>query len=268
VSDGIADESPPGGAGRTFVEAARQHARAHWKFRAAIAAHAIATFRSIVSDPRMTATRSARDPLAGRHLRRVGDGIRADDDARGARRRRRELLDAARSLERLGDVRAHPRRLVSDRLDQELGLSLCQARWDKTEPAGIADVVLAGTDTMVPAKQLLLQNAIGDDEVSNVGTYWEARTMGISVVTPSPLLPWGVQVGAAPIATGSALVLYDGGAAPLPPGNTPPPKLSPSLHDLTRNAPAARRQIRDFYAIGQIVNECAGACTCTAGACN
>jgi hypothetical protein len=155
-----------------------------------------------------------------------------------------------------------------DRLDQELGITLCQARWDKTEPSGIADVVLAGTATGVPAKQLLLQNALGDDEVSNVGTYWEARTMGIPVVTPSPFTPWGLSPVAAPLASGSALVLYDGGAAPLPPSDTPPAKLMPSMHDLTRNAPAARRQIRDFYATGQIVNECAGACTCTTGACN
>jgi hypothetical protein len=56
--------------------------------------------------------------------------------------------------------------------------------------------------------------------------------------------------------------------------NTPPPKQgcpaagTQELHDLPAHVPAGRRQMKDFYATGQIVNECAGACTCATGACN
>jgi signal transduction histidine kinase len=57
----IAGERPSGRAGRTFVETAREHARALCKFRAAITARAIATFRSAASDARTPATPSARD---------------------------------------------------------------------------------------------------------------------------------------------------------------------------------------------------------------
>jgi hypothetical protein len=60
----------------------------------------------------------------------------------------------------------------------------------------------------------------------------------------------------------------DGGAPPAPTTNIPSPKLDPSMHNLTRTQPATRRQMKQFYATGQIVNECSGACTCQAGACD
>jgi hypothetical protein len=145
-------------------------------------------------------------------------------------------------------------------------INLLQMRWDKTEPSGIANSVLAGTETGVPAKQLLLQNALGDDEVCNLATYFEARTLGIPVLGPTPATPWGLQVMQSPLPTGSALLLMDGGAPPAPTTNVPAP--ATGMHDLTRKQPAAWRQMAQFYATGQIVNECAGACTCTTGACN
>jgi hypothetical protein len=40
------------------------------------------------------------------------------------------------------------------------------------------------------------------------------------------------------------------------------------LHDLPAHVAAGRRQMKDFYETGQIVNECTGACTCATGACN
>jgi len=40
------------------------------------------------------------------------------------------------------------------------------------------------------------------------------------------------------------------------------------MHGMPRRQPAARRQIGEFYSTGTIVNECAGACFCTQGACD
>jgi hypothetical protein len=120
----------------------------------------------------------------------------------------------------------------------------------------------------VPAKQILMQIALSDEQVPNIGSYWEARTMNIPVLGPTPTTPWGLSVQQSPLASGSALVIMDGGAPPAPTTNIPAPKLDPSMHNLTRTQPATRRQIKQFYATGQIVNECAGACTCQAGACD
>jgi hypothetical protein len=62
------------------------------------------------------------------------------------------------------------------------------------------------------------------------------------------------------------MVIMDGGAPAPPAANLPAP--SYGMHNLTRTQPATRRQIQAFFATGQIINECAGACVCQAGACN
>ncbi|MBV8756922.1 MAG: hypothetical protein JO257_06600 [Deltaproteobacteria bacterium] len=150
-----------------------------------------------------------------------------------------------------------------DALDDTLVISLMQMRWDKTEGSGIANSVLAGTPTGTPPKQILAQIALSDEQVPNIGSYWEARTMNIPVLGPTPTTPWGLTVQQSPLASGSALLIMDGGAPPAPTTNIPAPKVEPSMHDLTRIQPATRAQMKQFYSTGQIVNECAGACVCT-----
>ena len=78
-----------------------------------------------------------------------------------------------------------------DALDVTLAINLFQMRWDKVEGTGIANTVLPGSATGVPPKQLLMQIALGDEQVPNLGSYWQARTMGIPVLGPSPQTPWG-----------------------------------------------------------------------------
>jgi len=147
-----------------------------------------------------------------------------------------------------------------DPLDVTLAVNLFQMRWDKTEGSGISHVLQQGTATGTPPKQVLMQIAIGDEQVPNQGSYWQARTMGVPVLGPTPLEPWGLAVQASPLATGSALVIMDGGAPQPPAANIPPEDLE--MHNLTRNQPAARRQIGEFFRTGQIVNHCEGACVC------
>ena len=153
-----------------------------------------------------------------------------------------------------------------DPLDIVLAVNLFQMRWDKAEGAGVVNTVLQGTPTGVPPKQILLQIALGDQEVPNLGSYWMARTMGLPVLAPTPTTPWGLSAQQGPLPGGSALVIMDGGAPPPPTGNVPAANLD--MHNLTRRQPATRRQIKEFFATGRIVNECTGACLCQNGACN
>lgn len=157
-------------------------------------------------------------------------------------------------------------RSYADALDITMAVGLFQMRWDKVEGSGVAGGVLAGTATGVPPKQILMQIALGDEQVPNLGSYWQARTMGIPILGPTPTTPWGLAVQPSPLAGGSAMVIMDGGA-PAPPA-TNLPASSYGMHNLTRTQPATRRQIQSFFATGQIINECAGACVCQAGACN
>jgi hypothetical protein len=155
-----------------------------------------------------------------------------------------------------------------DALDDTLAVSMFQMRWDKVEGSGVANSVLAGTDTMTPPKQILLQVALGDEQVPNIGSYWLARSMQLPILGPTPAMPWGLTVQTGPFSSGSGLQIMDGGAPPNPTTNIPAPEQDPSMHDLTRIQPATRREMKQFYATGTIENECTGPCVCQANACN
>lgn len=151
-------------------------------------------------------------------------------------------------------------------LDTQLAVSLFQMQFDRTEPSGILDVALDGDALGVPPKQFLIHEALGDDEVPNLATEYQARSMGVPLLTPSPVTPYGLEQASSPIAPGgSALVIFDGGAAPPPETNVPAPDTG--AHYLTREQPATWRQMKSFYESGAIVNECDGACVCDEGAC-
>jgi hypothetical protein len=172
-------------------------------------------------------------------------------------------------LERSADWSTYRAILASaypDPLDVTLAVSLFQMRWDKVEGSGVANSVLAGTSTGVPPKQVLVQIALGDEQVPNLGSYWLARTMRLPILGPTPTAPWGLAVQPSPLPGGSAMVIMDGGAPSPPVTNLPATSLG--MHNLTRKQPATRRQIKAFFETGQIVNECDGACVCQAGACD
>ena len=152
-----------------------------------------------------------------------------------------------------------------DALDVTLAINLFQMRWDKTEGSGVVNSMLAGTALGVPPKQVLMQIALGDDQVPNLGSEWQARSMGIPVLTPTVKTPYGLATQAGPFA-GSALVFMDGGAPPPPLTNVPAPNTN--AHYLTRTQTATFRQMANFYSTGMVANECAGECRCQAGHCD
>ena len=152
-------------------------------------------------------------------------------------------------------------------LDRTLIINLLQQRWDRSETAGVANDVLAGTAFGHGPKQILLHMALGDDQLPNLATEWQARTMNIPVLTPSPATPWGLaELADGEGAGASAMAIYDNGAAPPPATNIPAPDTN--AHFATRTQPAAWRQMAEFFATGVIANHCEGACLCATGACD
>lgn len=151
-------------------------------------------------------------------------------------------------------------------LDRTLIINLLQQRWDRTETAGVASEAMAGTAFGNGPKQFLLHMALGDDQVPNLGTEWQARTMDIPVLLPSPKQPWGLATLADGDGAGaSALAIYDNGAPPPPFTNIPAPDTG--AHYATRGQPAAWRQMAEFFATGVVANQCDGACLCATDAC-
>jgi hypothetical protein len=72
-----------------------------------------------------------------------------------------------------------------DRLDEQLLVALTQQQWDRAEPQGYMNHVLAGdlSDPPVPHK-LLIHMATYDSEVSNLGTEIMVRSLGVAQLRP------------------------------------------------------------------------------------
>jgi hypothetical protein len=148
-----------------------------------------------------------------------------------------------------------------------LMINLMQHEWDRTEPTVLADVITTTGFPDTPPKQVFMQVAIADDEVANIASEYQARTMGIPVMTPSPYVPYGLAESAGPAS--SALILYDYGLGDtIPPTNEPPP--DNDVHSQVRNKKATTDMMRHFYETGEIVQMCTApkGCDCTiAGGC-
>jgi hypothetical protein len=153
-----------------------------------------------------------------------------------------------------------------DPLDTTMIISLMQMMWDRTDPTAVADVLVNGGFPGSPPKQVLMQIAVADVEVPNIASEYQARTMGIPTLTPSPYVPFGTEGLAGPLQ--NALVIYDFGLGDtIPPTNLPPP--DNDVHSSIRNKGATMDMMREFYSTGNIIQTCTGAsgCTCDTGGC-
>ncbi|NVB80616.1 MAG: hypothetical protein HOV81_19635 [Kofleriaceae bacterium] len=148
-----------------------------------------------------------------------------------------------------------------------LMINLMQQEWDRTDPTAVADTITTTGFPETPAKQVLLQMGIADDEVPNVGSEYAARTMGLPVISPSPYIPYGLEAASGPVQSG--MVIYDFGLGDtIPVGNESPP--DNNVHSSIRNKKATTDMMKHFYETGEIIQTCTApkGCDCTvAGAC-
>jgi hypothetical protein len=72
-------------------------------------------------------------------------------------------------------------------------IALFQNLWDPGEGAGWAWAMNREPTRRSAAKQVLMQVAIGDAQVTNVGAQIQARAFGASTVAPQTKPVWGVE---------------------------------------------------------------------------
>lgn len=118
-----------------------------------------------------------------------------------------------------------------DELDQAIALELTEQLWDRAENAGWGQHLT--TDPFPEsggASTVMILEAFGDHQVTNVATEKLARTLGIPRMAPT-LAPgrstdvepfWGIPEIENYPHDGSALVMWDFGTPPPPTANTPP----------------------------------------------
>jgi hypothetical protein len=151
-------------------------------------------------------------------------------------------------------------------LQRPLLLALIQMLWDRTDPNGYAHHITNNLLPGTPQHFVLLHEAFGDHQVSNLGTEIEARTIGASVHSPTwnagrsyEVTPfYGIPVIASYPFSGSAVIPWDSGADQPPSTNTPP-LTGYDPHADPRKSSVARQQKSDFLQTGgNVTDPCPG----------
>ena len=145
-----------------------------------------------------------------------------------------------------------------DPSEQQLLINLAQSVFDPSDPINVAPHMLHDRFTGVPEKNLLFQEAVNDAQVNNLATESVMRTMGITLMVPTPRTPYGFTTAMAP--RPSAYTIWDEHPTPAPPG-TNQPAMNNSTHGSLRTQPMLRAQIAAFLTpTGQVTQTCDGAC--------
>jgi hypothetical protein len=151
------------------------------------------------------------------------------------------------------------RNAYPDRIDQQLVMALWQPMFDRSEGSGTAfnqgiHPPLPGT----PAKQLLMQIAVGDSQVTNLAAEIQARTLGLPLLSPSPKPVWGLETAESGAA--QAISLWDLDRPP-PPLSNATPTVDNRVHADIRKLPENQEQTDTFLRSGKVLNTCGGACS-------
>jgi hypothetical protein len=118
-------------------------------------------------------------------------------------------------------------RYAGDPIAQIHVMSMVQLLWDRSEPGGYMNYVRGGLPN-TPAHEVLLQNALGDAQVTYVGAYMLARSVGASIFESNVDEPnennfFGLPaIGDGEIGRGAQLVTWQfDGVGPVPRWNVP-----------------------------------------------
>lgn len=154
--------------------------------------------------------------------------------------------------------------------EYQLLIALLGLRIEPYDSATTSARVLADPMPGVPAKQILLYEAVGDALVSNYVTESMARSMGLSTLAPATREVYGIPAVSGPLQSG--FMAYDEAPTPLPSVHNIPPAQDNHTHGGIHGWSALLDQIEGFTLHGEILNYCTldgqpAPCLCATGAC-
>ena len=145
-------------------------------------------------------------------------------------------------------------------LNVALWMGYMQTLWDSGESADYLKTYQESPLEGNAPKDVLLQVAIGDAQVTTLGAAFQARGIGASLIDPPARERWGIDTVKSG-STGSGLVEWDYGVAE--PFENIPPAEDTDTHEGPRRELEAMEQLHLFFSTGALVNTCDGPCTGT-----
>lgn len=147
--------------------------------------------------------------------------------------------------------------MYPDALDVQFLLALNQTVWDPGEASGYLNAVTHNPLENTPEKDVLLQVAIADAQVTTLGAHIMARGYGAALIE-DPVRPvWGLETVPSGH-VGSALVEFDYGL--FEPVENLPPDPDTDPHERPRRDLAGQQQMHTFFETGVIEHFCDGPC--------
>src|SRR5262249_25310433 len=131
---------------------------------------------------------------------------------------------------------------------------------EQVDGATVAPVAVPGT----PPKHTLMNTSLGDAQVPNLASFFQARSLGAKLVDPAVVEPFGID-HATTVSDGAALVIVDEHPMPLPPETNETFSYDNVAHENPRRRAAIQQLMLDFWRTGVVANPCAGTCDCAAG---
>ena len=147
--------------------------------------------------------------------------------------------------------------MYPDYMDISLWLGLMQTLWDSAEPSGYLDSINLDPLPGNTPKEVLVQVAIGDSQVSTLGAHMLMRGVGGGLIADPTRDIWGLDE-LADGAAGSGLVEWDYGLEE--PFVSIPPNKDTDPHGRTRKEFESQEQLHHFLSTGELVNFCDGPC--------
>jgi len=148
-----------------------------------------------------------------------------------------------------------------------LMMGVLQMALDYTDPINVAPGFFDDPIPGTPPKQLLMSMSMDDMAVPNLGSMEQARTLGLPVLEPALMVPYGMTEEPGPLE--SAFVIWDEDPEPKPHEDNALNDRDNGTHNSVRQRNKYVEQLGIYLHTGEVVHTCGeGPCDCTTGACD
>ncbi len=149
-------------------------------------------------------------------------------------------------------------------VDRMIILCIMQALWDRMDPAGWAAYITKPVDNS-PPRRVVMHYGLGDHQVTwlgahSIGKTMDARMFASNVREGNESLSYFDTVPDTTVLTEGNLIMGFDFGFPVNPFINVPPSSGPDAHECPRRSQEGQTQMAHFFATGEIINTCDGAC--------